>query len=69
MQGYTVYIWVGVGLLIVPFLGIPGSWKETITALTALFLVGYVLWQHRLRQNQKETEAPPGPVSAPTEVR
>ena len=47
MRDYVLYMWIGLGLFIVPFLGIPGSWKETLIALAALFVVVYSFMKHR----------------------
>lgn len=50
MRNYTPQLWLGAWLLVLPFLGIPGSWKETLTALTALALIGRAIWlYHRSR--------------------
>lgn len=47
MRDSTLYIWIGVWLLLLPFFGIPGSWKETLLILTALFLIAYSLVRRR----------------------
>lgn len=36
MREYTFYMWTGLWLLLIPFLGVPGTWKETLTIMTAL---------------------------------
>lgn len=46
MRNYSVQLWLGAWLLIVPFLGVPGDWKERLTMLTGLFLLLAVLWAH-----------------------
>lgn len=47
MREYTLYIWLGVWLFILPFLGIPGGWKENLLMLTALFIIGHALFAYR----------------------
>ena len=59
MRSYTLYIWIGVWLFILPFLGIPGSWKETLTALTAMFVVGHALLAYRRSNATEEADALP----------
>ena len=39
MRDIKLLSWLGVWLLILPFFGIPGSWKERLVALTGLFLI------------------------------
>ena len=39
MREYTLYMWIGVWLFILPFLGIPGSWKEILLMITAFFVI------------------------------
>lgn len=41
MREYIVYIWIGVWLLLLPLLGIPGDWKETLLIATALGVIAY----------------------------
>ena len=43
MRDYSVYMWVGAWLLLLPFLGIPGSWKNTLMMLTAFGFIAYAL--------------------------
>jgi hypothetical protein len=43
MRDIKLLSWLGVWLLILPFLGIPGSWKERLVALTGLCLLLAVL--------------------------
>lgn len=59
MRGYTLYIWLGVWLLLLPFLGIPGSWKETLLLLTAIFLIGYSYARHRKIRFEKSAVITP----------
>jgi hypothetical protein len=49
MRNYTAQLWLGAWLLVLPFLGVPGRWKEILTALTALVLIGHALALHRRR--------------------
>lgn len=39
MRDIKLFSWLGVWLLILPFLGVPGSWKERLVALTGLLLI------------------------------
>src|SRR3989338_1310202 len=41
MRKYIVYIWIGVCLLVLSFLGIPGIWKETLLIVTAFGIIAY----------------------------
>lgn len=36
--GYRLLLWMGIIIIILPFIGVPSSWKEII-----LFLVGIIL--------------------------
>lgn len=45
MQAYSNELWLGVWLLILPFLGFPGSWKERLVALTGLAVIGVALYR------------------------
>jgi len=56
MREYTLYIWIGVWLLILPFLGIPGSWKKTLIILTALFLIAHSYVLRRRTHPAKDPE-------------
>ncbi len=49
MREYTLYIWIGVWLLVLslPAFGIPGSWKSVLTVLTSLFIIGHALLGYR----------------------
>lgn len=47
MREYTLYIWIGIWLLILPFLGLPGSWKQALNVLTGLFIIGDILLRYR----------------------
>lgn len=60
MRNYSAQLWLGAWLLVLPFLGVPGSWKETLTALTALVLIGHALLAHHRRRTKaaSETEEP-----------
>lgn len=53
MRDSILYIWIGVWLFLLPFFGIPGSWKETLLILTALFLVAYSLVRRRKTSDTK----------------
>ena len=43
MRDIKLLSWLGVWLLILPFLGIPGSWKERLVTLTGLCILLAVL--------------------------
>lgn len=49
MREYTLYMWLGVWLLILTSssFGVPGTWKEVLTILTALFMIGHSLLGYR----------------------
>lgn len=71
MRDYTFYAWIGLWLLLLPFLGVPGTWKETFTILTALcILVHSLLGYRRLHFAEleaKEAESAP-PEGTPSTV-
>ncbi|HBV00800.1 MAG TPA: hypothetical protein DEF00_00190 [Candidatus Taylorbacteria bacterium] len=46
-------MWAGAWLLILPFSGVPGNWKEALTILTALFLIVY---SYALRRGIRSAE-------------
>ncbi len=39
MRDIKLLSWLGVWLLILPFLGIPGDWKERLVAFTGICLL------------------------------
>lgn len=47
MRDYTFYMWVGLWLLLLPFFGIPGTWKETLTIVTALCVLAHSFFGYR----------------------
>ncbi len=57
MRDYTLYIWIGVWLFLLPFFGIPGSWKDTLLVLTALFVMVYSFALQRRSRSAKDNEA------------
>lgn len=69
MRNYSAQLWLGAWLLVLPFLGIPGSWKEALTALTALILIGHALaayYRRRMDTLSQGAEKPPeGSVKPP----
>lgn len=75
MRNYMAQLWLGAWLLVLPFLGIPGSWKETLTALTALVLIGHALVVYHRRRRagavpasvQPEAPTPPPSVHSTSE--
>jgi hypothetical protein len=44
MRDIKLFAWLGVWLLILPFFGVPGSWKERLVALTGFLLLLAALW-------------------------
>lgn len=69
MRNKTAHLWLGAWLLVLPFLGISGNWKETLIALTGLVLIGRTLWLYRARRaegaslaEKAETKAPEQPT-------
>jgi hypothetical protein len=43
MITFRTSLWLGIWLLLVPFLGIPGIWKERLVMLTGLVVIGIAL--------------------------
>ena len=52
-KNYRLIIWLGLILIIVPFLGIPQSWKDFVLLLVGLILIASGLFN---RNNQKMEE-------------
>lgn len=61
MRDYTLYLWIGVWLFVLPFLGIPGSWKETLLILTAIFIVAYSFLKRRNTEDTADSEGNSAP--------
>ncbi|MDO8620504.1 MAG: hypothetical protein Q7R64_04130 [bacterium] len=61
MRDYALYLWIGGWLLILPFLGFPGSWKDSLLVLTAVFIIVHSLVGYRRyrlpRAGEPTTEA------------
>lgn len=57
MRDYTLYIWIGVWLFLLPFFGIPGSWKDILLILTALFVMVYSFVLQRRNRRADGAEA------------
>ena len=51
MQTHAKQLWLGVWLFILPFLGIPGVWKERLVAATGLILIGVALYVRYGKKN------------------
>ena len=49
MRDIKLSSWLGVWLIILPFLGVPGSWKERLVALTGFLLLLAALAVHYRR--------------------
>lgn len=47
MREYVLYIWIGTWLLLLPFFGIPGSLKNVLVMLTAVFIILYSFIRYR----------------------
>ncbi|HXK31301.1 MAG TPA: hypothetical protein VJZ94_00935 [Candidatus Paceibacterota bacterium] len=54
MQKYNTYLWTGVWLAVVPFLGVPGSLKQTLTVLTGFFLIIYSVIAYRYNRVRED---------------
>lgn len=39
MQEYKSVMWLGAWLVLIPLLGVPGSWEDTLVILTGLCLI------------------------------
>ena len=57
MRHYTLYMWVGVWLIVLPLLGIPGSWKDALLVLSAIFIIAYASVEYR-RTRLGQTPSP-----------
>lgn len=55
----SFYISFGVWVAIVPFLGIPGAWRNTLVTLSGLFLVLVALGPILLKKLQTKPKAKP----------
>lgn len=42
--GYKLLLWIGIVVVILPFLGIPSAWKEIILFLSGMILVAQSLF-------------------------
>lgn len=46
--GYTILLWIGLTIIVVPFLGIPSVWKDAILFILGMSLVGqYLFMRHQ----------------------
>jgi len=52
MHKSNFYIWFGIWLIILPFLGVPILWRNTLVFLSGLFLVMIYLWPNILKKLQ-----------------
>ncbi len=55
----SFYISFGVWVAIVPFLGVPGAWRNTLVTLSGLFLVLVALGPILLKKLQTKPKAKP----------
>jgi|GEM_PF-4654051 VIT1/CCC1 family predicted Fe2+/Mn2+ transporter len=61
-------LWLGAWLIVVPFLGLPGAWKERLVVATglALFLAAlYSYYSHSHPRKEAIESAPANPSNAP----
>jgi arginine exporter protein ArgO len=54
-RDYTL-LFIGIWIMILPFLGFPTSWKKVLLIVTGLFVVfiGYMVWRERLNKEKQE---------------
>jgi membrane protein implicated in regulation of membrane protease activity len=45
ITNYKTILWLGIILLIIPFLGVPSSWKDFMLFIIALILISISLFQ------------------------
>lgn len=67
MRNYTLFVWVGVWLLVLPFLGFPGNWKDRLLMLTAIATLVYAFMEYRQANITEEVEGEMGVVAEGTE--
>lgn len=60
MREYILYMWLGVWLLVLASssFGVPGSWKDTLVMLTALFIVAHSFFGHRRARKEESADVP-----------
>ncbi len=56
MRNYTLFAWVGVWLFALPFLGLPGNWKDRLVMLTAVAILAYAFVEYRRANRVEEAE-------------
>ncbi len=48
--GYKMLMWIGIVIILVPFLGVPSSWTDIILFLSGMILVlESILFRHQVR--------------------
>jgi uncharacterized protein YqhQ len=54
-RDYTL-LFIGIWIIIVPFLGFPPSWKKIIFIVTGLIVIsiGYAIWREYNKSKEKE---------------
>ncbi len=56
MRNYTLFVWVGVWLFVLPFLGLPGNWKDRLLMLTAVATLIYAFVEYRRANIAEDAE-------------
>ena len=58
MREYILYMWLGVWLLVLASssFGVPGSWKDTLIMLTALFIIAHSFIGHRRARKEDDAD-------------
>lgn len=57
--GYKILLWIGVLVIILPFIGVPSIWKEFALFLLGIILVGqslFVRHQEKLIKDEPEED-------------
>jgi len=63
MRNYTLFVWVGVWLFVLPFLGLPGNWKDRLLILTSIVVFVYAFFEYRRVGMVGEAEGETGVVA------
>ncbi len=56
-------MWVGVWLFFLPFLGLPGNWKDRLLILTSIVILVCAFLDYRRAKRTREVEGGTGAVS------
>jgi len=68
MHKSNFYISFGVWLFILPFLGIPGSWKNVLVSLSGIFLVLVILGPTILKKLQPKPKSKDNQIETEKEI-